>query len=223
MRITRTFVVATLVALAGFSAANAQEGAGTGMKGKIAVSPVVGAVMPIQYLKASFADGGGGGKLGFAAGAAGEYFVTDDMSVGAKIVLDRFGMDTEDFGDNVSGNWTVFEFGVFARRLFMPGMMTRPYARAGLLMGKAKAKTESGSNEAEVDIAIAPGAELAFGAVHEVAPNISIFGELNWTAIATDGKDADEVFNGTTTDTEEFPKHLQWIGLKVGALFFIGN
>ena len=223
MRIVRGFAFAIAICTVGYTGAAAQDGTpAAGRKGTIAVAPIVGGSFPIQYFKASNEDGGASATFGIAAGASGEYYVTDDLAVGARVMFDRFGMDTDNFGDDVSGNWTIFEFGVFGRYLFMPTMTTRPYARAGLLMGKAKGKIEFSDYESEADIAIAPGAELAVGAVHEVAENISVFVEANWTAIATDGKDVDVTTDGEDDETVEAQKHLQWVGIKVGALFYLG-
>jgi hypothetical protein len=214
MRVTRTVLIAALSAILGFSAASAQDE----MAGKIGVGPVIGALMPIQYLKSD--EGGGYASAGFAGGVFAEYFINDDISVGGKFMYDRFGTDYP--GADVSGNWTMMEFGVFGRCQFMKGKPTRPYARAGLLMGKAKLKTENGA-EVESDVAIAPGAELAGGVIHKLQENVSLFGEVNWTALATDGKDVDVTTDGTDSGTIEAEKHLQWVGIKAGVIIFLGG
>lgn len=219
MRIARGLMLAGMITVVLSASATAQE-----LAGKFAVTAFGGGNLPIQYLQQT--DGGGSAKFGFAAGASGEYFVTSDISVGARFVFDRFGLDTEDFPD-ASGDWTILEFGVFGRYLFLPDMMTRPFVRAGLLMAKAKSTFDDGSGsataETEVDLKLAPGAELAAGVIHEVADNISLYGEVGWTGVATDGKDADVVVGGTTIGTIEFEKHVQWVGAKVGVMFFLGG
>lgn len=211
MRIVRGLCVAVAVCALSVGVASAQN-----LTGKFGVMPMAGVSMPIQYLQA---DEGGMAKLGFSVGAAGEYFINEDLSVGARFMFDRFSMDLE--GD-YSGNWTMIEFGAFGRYQFMPGQMTRPYARAGVLLGKAKAKTENGI-EVEGDYAMAPGAELAGGVIHYLQENILLFGEVNWTGLATDGKDIDVTHDGEDVETVEAEKHLQWIGLKVGAIFLVGG
>jgi hypothetical protein len=173
--------------------------------------------MPIQFLKSD--DGGGMAKLGFSAGAAGEYFVNEDVSVGARFMFDKFGVDVE--GDG-SASWTMVEFGVFGRYQFMPGQPTRPFARAGLLMGSAKLKSENGV-ETEGSYGMSPGVELAGGVIHQLQPNLSLFGELGWTALAADGKDVDVTVDGEDVGTFESEHHLQWIGLKVGVIFLLGG
>jgi hypothetical protein len=223
MRMTRGFVLGALIGLLGCSIASAQEGTPTtGMMGKFAVAPILGASMPIQYMGADLVDGGGGAKLGFAAGASGEYYVTDDIAVGVKFIFDRFGMNTDDIPGDASGNWTIMEFGVFGRYVFMQDVMTHPYARAGVLMGKAKVTTEAGSNKLESDVAIAPGGEIAGGVMHHLSDNLSVFGEANWTGVLTDGKEIEREFNGTTQPSIEAQKHIQWVGIKVGVLYTLG-
>lgn len=212
MRLIKGLLLAIMMLAIGIGECTAQE-----LTGKIGVAPIVGVSMPIQYLQSD--EGGGNASMGFAFGASGEYFLNEDLSVGGRFIYDRFGTDLE--GD-ASGSWTMMEFGVFGRYQFMPGQPTRPYARAGLLMGKAKAKTENGE-EVEANIAMAPGAELAFGVIHKLQENLSLFGEVGWTALATDGKDVDVSFDGGPETTGEAEKHLQWVGIKAGVLFFLGG
>jgi hypothetical protein len=212
MRIIRGLLWVSAMCVFACASASAQ-----GLTGKIGVASIVGASMPIQYLKSD--DGGGNAKLGFSAGASGEYFVNEDLSVGGRFMFDKFGVDVE--GDG-SGSWTMIEFGVFGRYQFMPGQPTRPYGRAGLLMGSAKAKSENGV-ETEASIGMSPGVELAGGVIHQLQPNLSLFGELGWTALATDGKDVDVTVDGEDVGTFESEKHLQWIGLKVGVIFLLGG
>ena len=219
MRIVRGFVLTALIGVLGYSSASAQEGTPTtGMMGKIAVAPIVGVSMPIQYLGADLVDGGGGAKLGFAVGASGEYYVTDEIAVGAKFIFDRFGMNTDDIPGDASGNWTVMEFGVFGRYVFMQDVMTHPFVRAGVLMGKAKQTVEVGSGKSEADVAIAPGGEIAAGVMHHIGDNLSVFGEANWTGILTDGKEVDI---GATVNPEA-EKNIQWVGIKIGVLYTLG-
>lgn len=189
-----------------------------GLTGKIGLAPILGVNMPIQYLQSD--EGGGMATTGFAAGASGEYFVNDDVSVGARFMFDRFGMDL--VNDDRDGSWTMMEFGAFARYQFMPGKPTRPFARAGLLMGKAKATLKNGS-EFEASFPVSLGAELAGGVIHQLQPNLSLFGELGWTALATDGKDIEYSEDGDDLGTRESEKHLQWVGIKLGVIFFVGG
>jgi hypothetical protein len=193
------------------------EAPAQGLAGKFAVAPLVGLNMPIQYLQSD--EGGGYASMGFVGGVAGEYFINEDLSVGAQAAFNRFGTDVP--GD-MSANWTMLQFGLFGRYQFMPGQPTRPYARAGLLLGNAKLKTENGF-ETEGKVGMAPGAELAGGVIHKLQENISLFGELGWTALATDGKDIDYKVDGEDAGTGESEYHLQWIGIKVGAIFFFGG
>jgi hypothetical protein len=212
MRVIRGFVLTLAICALGITTASAQ-----GLTGKFGAAPMVGASMPIQYLQSD--EGGGYATLGFSVGATGEYFINEDISVGAKFMFDRFGTD---FPSDMSGNWTMMEFGVFGRYQFMPGQPTRPYARAGLLFGSAKLKTENGV-ETEGKIGMAPGAELAGGVVHKLQDNVSLFGEIGWTALATDGKDIDFKVDGEDFGTGEAEYHLQWVGIKFGAIFFFGG
>jgi len=213
MRLIRGLLCVSTMCALGFVNASAQ-----GLTGRIGVGPIVGASMPIQYLKSD--EGGGMAKLGFSAGVAGEYFVNEDLSVGGRLMFDKFGVDVE--GDG-SGSWTMIEFGVFGRYQFMPGQPTRPFARAGLLMGSAKARSENGV-EVEGSYGMSPGIELAGGVIHQLQPNLSLFGELGWTALATDGKDIDVTIDGEDVEPPiESEKHLQWVGLKVGVIFLLGG
>lgn len=195
------------------SAALAEE-----LTGKIGVSPILGVHMPIQYLQND--EGGGYATLGFGGGASGEYFINEDISVGAKFMYDRFGTDLP--FENFDGTWTMMEFGVFGRYRFLPGQPTRPYARAGLVFGNAKLKTENGV-EAEGKVGFSPGAELAGGVTHMLQDNLFLFGELGWTALATDGKDIDYKIDGEDAGTGESQYHLQWIGIKAGVIFLVGG
>lgn len=207
MRITRLLVITifSLVVLTGGAAAE-------GMIGKIGLTPQVGLVMPIQALQST--EGGGSAKMGFAGGATAEYFVTEDIAVGGRFVFNSFGLDIE----NVDGDWTILEMGVFAKYFLPVEMPVKPFVRGGILMGKAKAT--QGDNEC--DYAMSPGVEIAGGMIHEVAENISVYGEIGWTAVATDGADVDETWNGHTS-TVESQWHLQWVGIKAGATFFFGG
>lgn len=212
MRVIRGLAMTLAICALGFSVAAAQ-----GQAGKFGVAPVLGASMPIQYLQSD--EGGGYATLGFSGGAAGEYFINEDISVGAKFMLDRFGTDLP---GELTGSWTMMEFGVFGRYQFMAGQPTRPYARAGVLMGTAKRKIENGV-EVEGKIGMSPGAELAGGVIHQLQENISLFGEIGWTALATDGKDVDVTYDGVDQPSTEAEKHVQWIGIKLGAIFFFGG
>lgn len=213
MRIIRGIAVAFAVC-----ALCSVEAPAQGLTGKFAVAPMIGLNMPIQYLQSD--EGGGYASMGFVGGVAGEYFINEDFSVGAHAAFNRFGTDLPD-GD-LSGSWTMMTFGAFGRYQFMPGQPTRPYARAGLLFGSAKSKTENGV-ETEAKIGFAPGAELAGGVIHKLKENISLFGEIGWTALATDGKDIDVTEDGEDRPSVESEKHLQWVGIKVGAIFFFGG
>ena len=159
--------------------------------------------------------------FGFAAGATAEYFINENLAVGGRLVFNQMGVDIEGVDD---GDWTILEFGVFAKYVLMPGKPTRPFARAGIMMGKAKQKLTgayNGNRERETDISASPGFEVAGGVLHEVAENISVYGEVGYSLVATDGADGDRTVNGTTTPGE-MEKHLQWVGVKAGATFFFG-
>lgn len=213
MRLIRGLALAFVFCAVSFTAVSAQ-----GLTGKFAVAPVVGLNMPIQFLQSD--EGGGYASMGFVGGVAGEYFINEDLSVGALAAFNRFGTDLPN--EDRTGSWTMIQFGVFGRYQLMPGQPTRPYARAGLLMGSAKLKTENGI-EVENKVGMSPGAELAGGVIHKLQENISLFGEIGWTALATDGKDVDVTHDGEDQDTFESEKHLQWVGIKVGAIFFFGG
>lgn len=59
--------------------------------------------------------------------------------------------------------------------------------------------------------------------IHYPREIILLFGEINWTGLATDGKDIDVTHDGEEVETVEAEKYLQWIGLKVGAIFLVGG
>ena len=207
MRSRRTSLIVAVLVTALSAGATAGE-----VAGKFAVTPQGGLVMPIQALQQT--DGGGSAKLGFAGGVTAEYFINENIAVGGRFIFNRFGLDIENVDE---GNWTILEFGIFGKYVFLPGNPTRPFARGGVIMGKAKQEVE----EAEFDVSMSPGFEIAGGVMHEVAENISIYGEVGWTIVATDGADVDRTMNGST-DTFESEIHLQWIGVKAGATFFFG-
>lgn len=212
MRIIRGSVITLAISALGFVEAPAQ-----GLTGKFAVVPMVGANMPIQYLQG---DEGGQATLGFVGGLAGEYFISDDLSVGAHAAFNRFGTDLP--LDELSGNWTMIQFGAFGRYRFLPGQTTRPYARAGVLMGNAKLKIENGG-EREAEIGFSLGGEVAGGVTHQLQDNLLLFGEIGWTGLATDGKDVDITVNGEELEPDESEKHIQWIGVKLGVIFLFGG
>jgi len=210
MRILRlTLLTAAVIAVL------ATGSAAGDLTGKIGITPQIGLVIPIQALQSD--EGGGNAKLGFAGGLTAEYFISQNIAVGGRFVYDRFGLESVD-GVDFDGNWTMMEMGVFGKYIFLPEEMTRPFARAGIVMGKAKLEVDS----YEADYAMTPGVELAGGVVHEVKENIFIYGEIGWTALATDGADVDVTMNGSTS-TEESLVHLQWVGVKVGATFLVGG
>jgi opacity protein-like surface antigen len=196
-----------------------------GGKGQFALTPLVGADMPIQYLQAT--DGGGRAKLGFNFGALVEYGVTDNIAVGGRFVYNRFGVDFEGYSDPDSwdGNWTTMEFGVFGRYQFMlpEQPLLHPFVRAGFIFGKADQEiTSPAGSVTENDITIAPGGEIAGGVMYDVAETISVYGEIGWTAIATEDADIDIITDGSV-GTGDFPKHLQWIGIKAGVFISLGS
>jgi len=195
------------------------------LTGKTGITPQVGLVMPIQALQSD--DGGGNAKSGFAGGLTVEYFINDNVAVGGRFVFNRFSMD---LNDPVSGNWTIMEFGVFSKYLFLPGNPTRPFARGGFAFGKTKQSIDYGDLRSldgqyrnfEADFTLSFGLELAGGVVHEVKDNIAIYGEIGWTVLATDGVVVD-VTQGEIEYSAESLIHLQWIGVKAGVTFLVGG
>jgi len=184
------------------------------LTGKIGVTPQVGLVIPIQALQQE--NGGGNAKLGFVGGLTAEYFINQNIAVGGRFMFNRFGLDKIDDVE-FDGNWTIMEMGVFGKYVFLPDEMTRPFARVGVVMGKAKLEVDSD----EADYAMTPGVELAGGVIHEVKENICVYGEIGWTYLATDGADVD-VTQNSHTSTGESLINIQWVGVKAGATFFFG-
>ncbi len=91
-----------------------------------------------------------------------------------------------------------------------------------MIFGNAKLKTENGV-ETEGKVGFSPGAELAGGVTHMLQDNLFLFGELGWTALATDGKDIDYKIDGEDAGTGESQYHLQWVGIKAGVIILFGG
>jgi len=203
----------------------AAESSAGDLTGKFGVTPQAGLVMPIQALQSD--EGGGNAKPGFAGGLTIEFFFNDNVAVGGRFVFNRFSMD---LNDPVSGDWTILEFGVYGKYLFLPGNSTRPFARGGFLFGKAKQSIDYGNLRSldgqyqnfEADFALTLGMELAGGVVHKIKENVSIYGEIGWTALATDGTTVDVTKDGIAVAAESLV-HLQWVGVKAGMMFLFGG
>ncbi len=222
-------VVLAIAALASLlsSGAVAQE-----MKGKFAVTPQIGVVIPTGDFSSTEDDEPAGfAKAGFAGGVTGEYYITDQFAAGLTVFYNRFGRDTEDIEDaspgvNIDANWTILQAGVHGKYLFTEGKEVKPFGKAGVMLGKADqslSASESGvSIDGETDVAMSLGIELALGILYEVSPDVFIFGEAGYNMLMTDGADADiTVLN--VTETGEVLINMNWIGIKGGVTFLFGN
>ena len=128
----------------------------------------------------------GAAKIGPNFGIAVEYGVSEVVMIGGRFNFNRFGID-EDYlhqtrEDTVSadstfveGHWSVVEyFGVYVKALMLPGKTTRPYARAGLFLGKPTLKVTEAGNDLSGEYDVSLGLEAALGVTHWVSPQFGI-------------------------------------------------
>jgi hypothetical protein len=227
----RKVVLLTSVALVTFmiSGVQARE-----ISGSFAISPFGGIVIPIgdaadndpENPKALAA------KTGFCAGANAEYGLTENVVVGGRFGYNQFGFDEDmDLFDGEAtldgSKWTVMEFGAYLKLLMSAGSTTRPYFKGGVMAGKAKFKadatSELGSGEIELDVATALGIEGGVGILHMFSENVGGFAEGTFNHLMTDGKDAEILVDGDSFLEGEAEGNVQWITVRAGVTFFLGN
>lgn len=205
----------------------------TEISGSIAISPFGGVVIPIGDAADTDPDNEKalGAKAGYCFGANAEYGLTENVVVGGRFGYNKFGFD-EDAGlledatlDGAA--WKVLEFGAYLKLLMSAGSNTRPYFRAGVMAAKAdfSADAESGGNtgKVELDVANALGLEGGVGVLHMFSEKLGGFVEGTVNHVMTDGKDAELIVDGDTFLSGEAEGNFQWIAVRAGLTFFVGN
>ncbi len=186
------------------------------MKGKFAISGNVGVSLPMG----DFADEEkGGAETGVGFGANMEYFISDNVSMGANFAHRNFGMKTDEAerefkeeilmslpgaeaGLDVNGDYKIPSFGVFGKYSFLTGSKISPFLKLGVGLGTFKGSIDlDGYVEYGVARLNIMGSQdvsesktyldIGGGFMYMISDNIAFTGEALFTHLLTDGIEGD--------------------------------
>ncbi len=171
----------------------------------------------------------GSAKTGVSPQVMAEYFVTRNVSLGARFGYIWFGQDPGWLqrlapGIDVDGQWRVHEYGVFVRTIFNPRAKTCIFGRVGIFSGKLQNITglhAPGARYAELKLEAesAIGYELGMGINEMLSRKLALFGELCYARLNCKDKTATLTFLNDRVEGT-LMLNATWVGLRAGLAFF---
>lgn len=183
------------------------------LKGKFALSGQGGMVIPVgDFADEEKFDAG----TGFGFGGAGEYFVSNNVAVGATFRYTTNGV--KEMPGSVDADWKLTNFGAFVKYIFPTRSNVVPYMRVGLGLYKTKFSASSGAAEASLSFDSKFGFAGGGGVMFHASDNVLLGGEILFHNAMTDGAKAD-VDSGEL----ELDANVQCITIYGGITFLIGG
>ena len=180
------------------------------LKGKFALTGQGGMTIPFG----DFADENKlAAKIGFGFGGAGEYFVTNNISVGGTF---RYTMHDIEDAEDVS--WKITNFGAFFKYTFPTESKIHPYVRLDAGFYKPKVSASAGGLEASLSFSNKLGIGGGGGVMFEASDNVLLGGEVLFhNAMTSDAK--------ATVDGMEvkLDSDIQYITIYAGITFLVGG
>jgi len=182
------------------------------LKGRFGITGKGGVAIP-------FGDFGDDNKLGantgYGFGAAGEYFVNNNISIGAEFLYDIHGVDVSGENTDVDVNWKITNYGAFLKYIFpTSSKVLLPYVKLDLGFYKPKLTGKSGAFEASASFSTKLGIAGGGGIAYSVSPNIFLSGELMFhNGFTSDAK----------TDGVKLDSDIQYVSIFAGVTFFVGG
>jgi opacity protein-like surface antigen len=191
-------VILSVFLVSNISAAN--------LKGKFGITAKGGVAIPFGDFSSSDKLAA---KLGYGFGGTGEYFINNNISIGAGLLY-----DVHNIKDVSGAKWKVLNYGAFFKYHFPTAGKVLPYVKAALGFYQPKLSASAGSTEASATFSTKIGIAGGGGIGYQVSPNIILGGELMlhnaFTSSAT--------WEGIKLDSD-----LQYVSIFAGVTFLVGG
>ncbi|MFH0931474.1 MAG: outer membrane beta-barrel protein [Candidatus Zixiibacteriota bacterium] len=183
------------------------------LKGKFGITGKGGVVMPFGDFGGDFDEPNKlGAKTGFGFGVTGEYFLSDNISLGAGFLYDIHGVDVGVSGVDI--NWKISNYEAFFKYLFTTSSKALPYLKFDIGFYQPKLSISGDGSEISgtfsTKLGIAGGAGLAY----QVSPSVLLSGELMF-------------HNAFTSDAEyqdvKLDADIQYMSIFAGVTFLVGG
>ncbi len=215
----KVLIIAALLVFGTFSMVTAQD-----LKGMFNLSPFAGLGMPMGDLADDDLENEDGlyRKMGFKFGVMAEYFFTNNIAAGLNFLYAIHGAkDIEGFESD--DKLHTMNIGAHGKYVFMTEGMLRPYGilGAGITMNKIKDVPFDTETDVEVKLDSKIFVMGGIGVMYWVSEMISVFGELGFDYLMTDGAGIE--IDGETVEDSEVGANYYFLDLKVGINIWFGG
>jgi opacity protein-like surface antigen len=183
------------------------------LKGKFALSGQGGLVIPIlEFSDPDKFDA----QLGYGFGGAGEYFVLNNMSLGATFRYTANPVKSTPQG--LKAHWGITNLAPFVRCVFVTNSNALPYVKLGTGSYKTRLSASSGSQEASFSLDKKFGLCLGAGILFPASNYVLLSAELSLHSVMLYGAKAH-------VEGEEIasPSDAQYLTMYAGITFLIGG
>jgi opacity protein-like surface antigen len=155
----------------------------------------------------------GDAKMGFGFGVSGEYFLTNQIGLGAYF-------DYNDFGVNDADNFSYqfINFGAFGKYIIPTNSNVNPYFKVAAGMYQTRATETVGSASATLSFDMKFGFAMGGGVMFKASDNVVVGVEAMFHDAMV--KDAQGEYGG---DTYKILYDVQYIQLHAGVTFLVGG
>ncbi|MCJ7507203.1 MAG: porin family protein [candidate division Zixibacteria bacterium] len=178
------------------------------LAGKFGLTGKGGIGIPIG----DFADSGKA-EMGFGFGASGEYFLTDQIGLGAYFDYNSFGVKDVD-----GASYKLINFGAFGKYIIPTNSNISPYLKVAAGLYQTKATQEIGSVNETLSFGMKFGLAVGGGVMFKASNNVLVGTEAMFHDAMV--KNAEGDFEGTTY---KLLYNLQYIQIHAGVTFLVGG
>jgi hypothetical protein len=185
----------------------------TDLKGKFSLTVKGGVPIPFGNFAGKYEEPNElGAKVGFGFGGTGEYFITDNISVGVGFMYDIHSINEEAVFADLS--WKVMNYGAFSRYLFTTDSKVFPYIKFDIGFYTLKYSVSVDGGEMIASYGTKLGIAAGVGLFYQISPSFLLSGEL----IAHNAFTKSAEYENSRLDV-----NIQYMSFSVGVTFLSGR